>query len=254
MIGRRRAVAEPEQAESDWIDDDWPEPRPPRRRDPWRVAFFSVLALAVAGGGAWVLLGSSLLGVSHVRVTGNRLVTAGQVVAAADVRRGTPLASVDTGAIARRVDRITQVLSATVTRSWPDTIVITVRERTPALAIASGRQFALIDPFGVIVRWSRLKPAQLPLLTSPPAVLRGNPGIRVAAAVLRQLPRPYRGMVTSVSAAPAEGVTLSLRGRITVVWGGAGRAAAKAAELAVLLRTGAHYVDVSDPATAVTQG
>ena len=52
---------------------------------------------------------------------------------------GQPLARVNTGATARRVEQITAVLSASVGRSWPDTIVITVRERTPQLAVAAAR-------------------------------------------------------------------------------------------------------------------
>ena len=39
---------------------------------------------------------------------------------------------------------------------------------------------------------------------------------------------------------------------MSVKWGNAGRAAAKASEMAVLLRTRAGYYDVSDPSTAVT--
>ena len=50
----------------------------------------------------------------------------------------------------------------------------------------------------------------------------------------------------------AAGVTLQLRGRVTVRWGTARRSAAKATELQALLRTGARYVDVSSPQVAVT--
>jgi len=49
-------------------------------------------------------------------------------------------------------------------------------------------------------------------------------------------------------------VTLSLRGGITVVWGGTDRSAAKAAELEILMRTNASSYNLSDPNTAVTGG
>jgi hypothetical protein len=47
-------------------------------------------------------------------------------------------------------------------------------------------------------------------------------------------------------------VTLALRGGVTVLWGSAAKGSVKAAEVTVLLRTQARYLDVSDPVTAVT--
>jgi cell division protein FtsQ len=61
-------------------------------------------------------------------------------------------------------------------------------------------------------------------------------------------------MVTAVRATGPDAVTLLLRGGATVLWGSADRAAAKASELVILLRTRARYYDVSDPRTAVTSG
>lgn len=230
--------------------------RPGRRHaDPWRTAFFGILVLAVLAGAAWALLGSSLLVVRHVEVVGDRLVTAAQVRQAAKIKPGTPLATVNTAAVASRVEQLAPVLSAAVSRSWPDTIVITVRERTPVLAVAeAGGGYQLIDPYGVVVRSAAHRPAGMPLLSPAPAVLPGSPAIRAAAIVLRQLPPEVRARLRWVSAASASAVTLHLAGRVTVLWGGAGRAAQKSAELTLLLRTHARYYDISDPDTAVTRG
>lgn len=226
-----------------------------RRADPWRTAFFGVLAAGIVAVVVWALLGSSLLAVRHVQVTGNHLVSVAEVRAAAEIRTGTPLARVDTGAAARRVELLAPVLSATVSRSWPDTIVISITERTPVLAVAlSGGGYGLIDAHGVVVRSAARPPAGMPLLTSFPAVLRGSPAILAAASVLRHLPPSLRKLVRSVSALSAGAVTLHLAHHITVVWGGAGQDAQKTEELDLLLRTHARYYDVSDPSTAVTQG
>jgi cell division protein FtsQ len=232
-----------------------PGVRARRRHDPWRVAFFAVLVVAVlVGGGAWALLGSSLLVVRHEKVTGNRLVSVSEVLAAARIRYGTPLISVNTPAATQRIERIDQVLSATVSRSWPDTIVISIRERTPLLAVPVSGAYALVDASGVIVRWSQRRPRGMAVLQVPPAQLRGDPAVLAAAAVLRELPGGLRRRVLSISASSAQSVTLSVRGAITIVWGGPGAGQLKAREITTLLRTGAHYYDVSDPATAVTQG
>jgi cell division protein FtsQ len=221
---------------------------------PGRTIFFGLLVLAILAGGAWALLGSSLLVVRHVEVTGNQLVTAAQVRQAARIRTGAPLATVNTAMAARRVEQLTPVLSATVRRSWPDAIVITVRERTPVLAVAAPGGYQLIDSHGVTVRQATRKPASMPLLSSPPAVLRGSPAVNASAVVFRQLPRGLRNRIASVSAASAGSVTLHLTGGITVLWGGAGDPAPKLAELGMLLRRHALFYDVSDPNTAVTAG
>jgi cell division protein FtsQ len=211
-----------------------------------------VLGVVIVAGAAWALLGSSLLVVRHVQVTGSRGVPAAEISAAAAIQRGTPLARLDGAAVARRVERIPQVLSAQVSRSWPDTVVIFVRVRTPELAVAGAGGFELVDGHGVVVRTSAARPAGMPLLTSPPAQLRGSPDVRAAAAVLASLPAAIRARVLAVTAPAPAVVTLQLRGRVTVRWGDASRSAAKAAELRSLLRTAARYVDVSSPQVAVT--
>lgn len=224
-----------------------------RRANPARLAFVGVIILAIVAGAAWALLGSSLLVVRHVVVNGTRQVPAGQVRAAARIRVGQPLARVNTSAAARRVERIPAVLSATVSRSWPDTIVITVRARTAQLAVSAAGGYDLIDEHGVTVRWAAHRPPGLPLLTAPPAALRGDAGVFAAAQVLRQLPSALRARILSVSAPSATAVTLHLTGGATVVWGGVGRTAQKWAELELLFKTHARTYDVSDPSTAVTQ-
>jgi cell division protein FtsQ len=221
---------------------------------PRRTVAFGLLVCAVLAGGAWALLGSSLLVVRHIEVTGNRLVTAAQVRKAARIKTGAPLATVNTVAAARRVEQLAPVLSATVRRAWPDAIIITVHERTPVFAVAAAGRYQLVDPSGVTVRWVTRKPASLPLLSSPPAVLRGSAAVHAAAVVFSQLTPDLRKRVTSVSAASAGSVTLHLRGRVTVLWGSAGNPAQKLAELGMLLRRHAHYYDISDPNSAVTAG
>jgi len=231
--------------------------RPARRAgDPWRAAFLGVLALAIVIGAAWALLGSSLLVVRHVRVAGSPRVPASEVRAAAGIKLGTPLARLNAAAATQRIERIAWVLAARVTRSWPDTVVISIRERTPALAVASAGQFDLVDVNGVVVTAVARRPAGLPLLRSAgaPAQLRGSPAVRAAAQVLGHLPGSIRQQVTSVAATAADTVTLHLRGRVTVLWGSASDAAAKARELRALMRTSARYYDVSSPGVAVTRG
>lgn len=220
----------------------------------WRVAFFALGLAGLAGFAAWALLGSQLLAVRSVVVSGNHLVPASEVLSVAGVEPGTPLIRVNTGRVAARVDTIRQVRSAQVTRSWPDRVVIVVHERTPAVAVpAPGGGFDLVDGTGVIVLWAATRPADLPLYpaTAPVTLLSGDPDLGAATTVLGELPAQLRRSVESVTAPSPDQVTLQLAGGITIVWGGTGQASAKSDELTLLMRTHSHYYDVSAQGTVV---
>jgi cell division protein FtsQ len=238
------------------VTEDSPGPAPKaaarRGRSRYRAAFFVLAAAALIAAGVWVLYGSRLLVVRSIQVTGTHLVPKSEVLAAAGIPAGVPLMRVNTGAAASRIDRITQVQSAQVTRSWPDRVVITVRERTPALAVPlAGGGFGLVDPSGVVVRQVTKQPRALPQFV-PAGPLPGNPGVRAAAGVLRELPPALAGRVTSVTVPTPDAVTLHLTGRVTVDWGSPGLAAQKARVLAILMRTHARSYDVSAPGSATT--
>ncbi len=251
--GSGSTAAQPGSGESPPGAAPGPAARPGGR---WRAAFFALAAVAILAGAVWALLGSSLLVVRSVTVTGIPAAGRAEVIKAAGIAPGTPLIRVNTAAVAQRVERITQVQSAQVSREWPDAVVIAVTERTPVLAVASDGGFALIDRFGVVVTHVARRPPGMTLLVSAPdlASLRGSPAIGAAVTVLRQLPPQLRALVRAVAAPSAHAVTLDLRNGTTVLWGGTDRPAAKAAELAILMRTKASFYDLSDPDSAVTGG
>jgi cell division protein FtsQ len=242
-------------------------PRARRRRTPWRAAFFVLAGFAIIAAVAWALLGNRVFIVRSVTVTGTHLVTQEQVIAAAEVPLGTPLLRVDAGAVARRVEAIRQVASATVTEDWPDHIAIAVAERVPSLAVRmTGGGYDLLDHTGTIVRFAGERPAGLPLLatTLTGSALRGDPSLAAAAEVLGELDPALARSVAQVSVAQvltgdgdsvvtAQQVRLSLRDGKTVVWGDPSNAAQKNRELTILLRDSVRYVDVSAPGTVVTK-
>ena len=234
-----------------------------RPRASWRVAFYTLLAAGLLAVAGWVVFLSPLLVVRSVVVTGTHLVPRAEVLAAAGVEPGTPLIRVNTAQAAARVDAIGQVRGARVSRSWPDRVVIAVRERVPALVLtAPGGGYDLLDSGGVVVRRSASRVRGLPLyLTSVPVTaLRGDQDLAAAAAVLGELPASLRGSVISVTAPAPDQVTLGLAGgpagpgrRVTALWGGTDRAAAKARELAVLMRSRLSYYDVSAPGSVLAR-
>ena len=237
-----------------------------RRRGPgagrsrWRPSgkalLFAVVGGAIVAAMAWALLGSQLLVVRSVQVAGGgRAVPAAQVLAAAHVAHGTPLIRVNTGAIARQVERLRQVQSVQVSKDWPSTVVITVTPRTPVFAVRVAGGYALVDRFGISIRDVASQPAGLPLLNvSPAAALGGNPAVRAAAVVLTELPPQIARKVRDVSATSSSDVSLTLANGSVVVWGSTAQAKQKAKELTVLMHRHARSYDVSGSGTAVTQG
>jgi cell division protein FtsQ len=143
-------------------------------------------------------------------------------------------------------------------------VTISVRERTPVLAVANGSGYELIDRFGVPVEQVGRPPVGMPRLTMPlgaatagaasVAALRGSPAVYAAAEVLQELPASVGREVTEVAAPDASDVTLTLGDGVTIVWGAPVRAAEKARELGVLMRIHARSYDVSSPGTAMTGG
>jgi cell division protein FtsQ len=230
--------------------------RPPGRGRRWRAAFLALAAAGVIGAAAWVVFGSRLLVVRSVVVTGIHLVPRSEILAVAGVEPGTPLVRVNPAAVAARIDTIRQVRGAQVRRSWPDRVVIVIRERTAALALtAPGGGYDLVDAGGVVMQWSASRPADLPLYPTgaPGTSLRGDPDLAAAAAVLGELPAWLRPSVASVTAPDPDQVTLRLADGTTVLWGGTDRAGAKAAELTVLMHTHMRYYDVSAQGSVLTK-
>ena len=122
------------------------------------MACFALATAGVVGAAVWVLFGSRLLVIRSVTVIGIRLVPRSEVLAVAGVEPGTPLIRVNTAEVAARIDTITQIQGVQVSTSWPDRVVIAVRERTPALAVVAPGGFDLIDAYGVVVQLFRQAP------------------------------------------------------------------------------------------------
>ncbi len=115
---------------------------------------------------AWLVRFSSVFDVTAVDVRGATLVSAAQVRTRAGVATGVPLATVDTGAVARRVASLTQVSSAEVSRRWPHTVVITLTERTPVYQRIVGHRYQWVDAQGVIFHETSTRTASLPEVTT----------------------------------------------------------------------------------------
>ena len=223
-----------------------------RRRTRLIISSVVLAALVLVAFATYALLATSWLGVSSVEVRGAPSTGAGAVRQAAAIRPGSPLARLDVNAVAGRVAALPLVAHVLVTREWPRTVRITLRERVPAGVLAQGPTYVLVDAEGVSLGHVSRRPMGLPLVSAP--VDSGPRAVQVALSVLRQLPPGVRAQVRQARAAGPDQIELQLtRGR-TVLWGSDERSARKAVVLRVLLTRRARLYDVTAPDAPTTTG
>ena len=216
-----------------------------------------VSSVVSAAGLAFLAVTSPVLDVDHIRVAGTEHVTAAQVRDAAGVHVHDHLLFVDTGAVARRIEKLSWVEHASVKRDLPGTLQITISEYAPTayvrfaggvvLVAASGHVIAsaaTAPPHTVEVRGVRRPPDAGGLLAPPDA-----------AGVVTRLPRALGEQVVAVDVG-RNGLALDLARGGQIRLGNTSDLDAKAASaLAVLGHIGsAHftYIDVSTPARPVS--
>jgi cell division protein FtsQ len=136
-----------------------------RRRLRRLLIAFGVLGVMAL---VWAVTYSSLVDVDHVVVTGGGQTPPADVQAAAGIGLGQPMAYLDTGAAARRVEALPWVASASVRRSWPGTVRVEVVERVAAVAVpVAAGGFRLIDDEGRALSDVTAVPPGLLMLTGP---------------------------------------------------------------------------------------
>lgn len=223
------------------------------RRRRHRRILYAVLAVAVAAGLAWVLWWSPLLSVRSVEVDGVTGAEAEAIIDLAAVRPGTPLARVDADAVAGRVRQRVTVAEASVTRSWPSTIVVHAVPRTPVLVLKNPQgQLEVVDMDGVAYKQVDRQPAGIPLVTATGPAGATDDAVKAALALVTTLPPDLTSKVSRITVSSADLVTFRL-GKTTVVWGGAEAGDRKVAIVKALLPSGAKVIDVSAPDTPVTR-
>jgi cell division protein FtsQ len=218
-----------------------------------------VASLLVVTGIAYLGASSPLLDVDRIQVVGASPAVAGEVRSHTGVHMHDALAFLDTGAIARRVERLPWVAHASVHRTFPGTVRVTVKEYTPAA-------FIRVPGHGVVLvaRNGRVFAAEK---TAPPGAVEIR-GVRrapkvgeslapaTAARVMSQLARPLAARVHAVDVS-GDGLALVLRTGGSIRLGSGSALGAKSqAALAVLARIGTSpfvYLDVSTPQTPVLQ-
>ncbi|WKD58998.1 cell division protein FtsQ/DivIB [Corynebacterium caspium] len=206
----------------------------------------AILALSgITGAIFWFY---PVLKVQHIEVQGTNHLTVEEVATASGIQLAENLLRVDTKAVAINVVKLPWVRVASVSYDLPNTVNITIEERTPMLFSRNSDGDQLIDTDGEIF-----------VIGEPPAgaIEAVGSAVREPAMmarlvnVLNQIPLEPRSAIASVSINNGEDITFNLHDGRTVYWGSDDNNFDKAKAFSVVLgREGAHW-NISNP-TLVT--
>jgi cell division protein FtsQ len=222
-----------------------------RRRTRWIRIGVGAGVSAVLLALAWVICFSDVLAVKAVQVAGVQRLDAAQVERVAAVPHGGSLALLDTGAIAARVRTLAPVADVSVERRFPNTVRISVTERTPVAVLVTSTGRHLVDDDGVA--YATAGPAaekRFVVIETDQPEMTPESVVRVHE-MIAALPEMVRTKVKSVEADTDQDMIAVLSDNRRIVWGGPEDPEFKARVLDVLLhnkstRT-ARTFDVSVP-------
>jgi cell division protein FtsQ len=171
----------------------------------------AAVAIASVIGIAWLIVMSPFLAVDDVTIQGTLHESPESVRAAAGVSDGAALLFVDTGAVARRIEKLPWIAAAKVDREFPTGLRITVVERSPAAWVRRPRPAgspsgaegpaALVDATGRVLGDELTPPVGLPEIEGTKRL--GAPGSRISPArpalALALLPFALRAQVASLT-------------------------------------------------------
>jgi cell division protein FtsQ len=226
------------------------EARRRSRRNRW-IALAVVVALVA---GAIALVWSPVLDVDRVVVDGTGTVEVEQVLDAADVDPGSPLALVDLAAVRSQVRALPGVAAASVTREWPDTVRIVVLEEVPLVRVRSGGTEAVVASTGAVLGEADGS-GSLPLLELPAGSLGDADQLpdelAPALVVYARMPEALRATLASGRVDDAGSMWFDLADGATVRFGPVQDVPAKLAALqAFLEQVHLECLDVLDVSTS----
>ena len=170
----------------------------------------ALIALVV---GYYGVRASPVINVNQVTVTGGDTSLDATIQATAEgVAEGHSLLAVDAGAIQRSIEALPAVRSATVDRSFPNALSISVVTYRPAVAVSNGRHTYLVADDGHVIGTVKQPPAKLVAVALPAGAKlaigadSANPNLAAALWLLRSTPtwfsRDFGGITKVV---PREG-------------------------------------------------
>ncbi len=197
------------------------ETRPRSHRLAKILVGLGLMVTTVALGGQWVLQ-QSIFRVQHVTLLGLRHETAGEVLAAAGLENHPTMVGVSSGSLERSLSSFAWIDSVSVSKHWPNSIVVKVHEATPvAVAFDAEHELQFVDATGRDLGPAPLK-ANYPTLVylSPKNATwpYGRAGA-AAALVASKLPKAFSAQVSQITVGAAGDVTLKMSTPVSFILG-----------------------------------
>ncbi len=193
------------------------------RRIRWRRVGLTLIALLLATG-LIALYRSPALRVQHVQVTGASVTDANQIRELAGLE-GKSMLRLGLDGAEQRIRYLPMVADVKIARRWPQTIRITVTERTPWGYWQSGDKVYAIDADGVVLEGVQ-PPEGAPLIKDVGPPVRLVPGdrtdadaVRLAQALMDQIPSRLGLNITSIEYSMDTGLVLQADAGYRVVIG-----------------------------------
>jgi cell division protein FtsQ len=220
-MSRHAATRErPRQDEATPVRSARPPRRKVRRLTKWLVSVGVVATLAVFGA-QW-LLHQSNFRVQHVTITGNRHESAAAILGRSGLGDHPSMIALNESKIIKRLETFSWVHRVSVTKKWPNTVVLNVQENVAvAVAFTSKHVLEFVDaegqPLGVAPLHVNLP--TLSYLEPTSATWPFTKAGRGAAYVASQLPRAFTTQVATITDDAGGSVVLKMTTPVTFVLG-----------------------------------
>lgn len=170
-----------------------------RRKGRIRLAIGVVLA-ATAATGSIALYRSSAFAVRRIQVEGVARLTERQVLDIARVPSGVTLLRFPAGAVKERLLREPWVADVSVTRDFPDGMLISVTERRPAALLDCGDTFWMLDGDGYVLERKALEETTTLVVVRDIEGVKPRVGTHISSRPLGNALRVLAGMSTGLRA------------------------------------------------------
>ena len=222
-----------------------------QRRLTWTAGVGSVVTLVVL---VIIVTTSPLMSLRTIKVEGAVRLTNAQVIEQLPPLAGLPLAQVSGADVARELSDVALIQSVDTRVELPDTLAVSIIERTPLGAVGTAGNFRVVDQAAVELWSDTVRPSELPLIGV--AADSDDRGFRAIVEALAVIPEEVLRRIDRITASSADTVAFSLRDSDhQVLWGSSEFSAQKARALPAALQAagaaGAKLIDLSTPETVV---
>jgi len=191
----------------------------------WKWVVFALFVLVFVS--ILALLRASFFAVHTVQISGEARTTEGAILEALAVGQTQALATYDTEAGREAVGALPWVGQVEVTRRWPSTLSVTVRERAPVAAIArpSGTEWLVVGADGRVLERRLTPPNGVVLIAAPVDWVTGAKvgsvmtGVEGVLAASLNLPLQLAPWIDSWSVDSTGAVSAELVGSATADFG-----------------------------------